>query len=47
MLRIKTANGHECFIEDDDLKHYVNAEVLATDVEVPTDAVSGAEGEEE
>lgn len=28
MLLIKTINGHECWIEDEDLVHYKNAEVL-------------------
>jgi hypothetical protein len=27
-LKIRTVNGHECFIEDEDLKHYKDAEVL-------------------
>lgn len=28
MLKILTNNGHEVFIEDEDLVHYVDAEVL-------------------
>jgi hypothetical protein len=45
MLKIKTTNGHECYIEDEDLKHYKNAEVLEEDAD-PSAAVEETEEEE-
>lgn len=33
VLKIRTINGHECFIEEEDLKHYKDAEVLSGDDE--------------
>jgi hypothetical protein len=40
MIKIRTNNGHECFIEKEDLKHYVDATVLEdeeVEVEEPED----------
>lgn len=41
VLKIKTINGHECYIEEEDLQHYKGAEVLEED------AVPEPEGDEE
>lgn len=38
MIKIRTVNGHEAYIEKEDLKHYVDAEILEDEEpEVPVE----------
>lgn len=43
-IKIRTVNGHECFIEEEDLKHYKDAVVLEGDAVNP-DSVPESEEE--